>query len=116
MFYYIFYEALFRNYASQFPLLKALNVFKYVTFRTAYAAVNVPYLAMTARVSADSGDRAFVAGIRMLFGTAAAVVIALSTVSVGRWLTGSTASQAYFAAAALFAAIVGVKALESECP
>jgi len=77
----------------------------HLLFRTAYAAVNVPYLAMTARVSADAGDRAFVAGIRMLFGTAAAVVIALSTVSVGRWLTGSTASQAYFAAAALFAAI-----------
>ncbi|HKC88822.1 MAG TPA: phospho-N-acetylmuramoyl-pentapeptide-transferase, partial [Blastocatellia bacterium] len=39
MFYYIFYEALYRKYASQLPLLKALNVFQYVTFRTAYAAI-----------------------------------------------------------------------------
>jgi len=77
----------------------------HLLFRTAYAAVNVPYLAMTARVSADGGDRAFVAGMRMLFGTAAAVVIALCTVPVGRWLTGSTASQAYFGAAVLFAAM-----------
>jgi Na+/melibiose symporter-like transporter len=77
----------------------------HLLFRTAYAAVNVPYLAMTARVSADGGDRAFVAGMRMLFGTAAAVLIALCTVPVGRWLTGSTASQAYFAAAILFAVI-----------
>jgi GPH family glycoside/pentoside/hexuronide:cation symporter len=77
----------------------------HLLFRTAYAAVNVPYLAMTARVSADPGDRAFVAGMRMIFGTAAAVFIALSTVPVGRWLTGSTASQAYFGAAALFATI-----------
>jgi len=77
----------------------------HLLFRTAYAAVNVPYLAMTARVSADGNDRAFVAGMRMLFGTAAAVVIALCTVPLGRWLTGSTASQAYFAAAILFAAI-----------
>ena len=77
----------------------------HLLFRTAYAAVNVPYLAMTARVSADGGDRAFVAGMRMLFGTAAAVVIALCTVPVGRWLTGSTASQAYFGAAILFAII-----------
>ena len=77
----------------------------HLLFRTAYAAVNVPYLAMTARVSADGGDRAFVAGMRMLFGTAAAVLIALCTVPVGRWLTGSTASQSYFGAAALFAAI-----------
>jgi GPH family glycoside/pentoside/hexuronide:cation symporter len=60
---------------------------------------------MTARISADPGDRAFVAGMRMLFGTAAAVAIALCTVPVGRWLTGSTASEAYFGAAILFAVI-----------
>jgi len=77
----------------------------HLLFRTAYAAVNVPYLAMTARISADPGDRAFVAGMRMMFGTAAAVMIALATVPVGRWLTGSTASQAYFGAAVLFAII-----------
>lgn len=77
----------------------------HLLFRTAYAAVNVPYLAMTARISADPNDRAFVAGMRMLFGTAAAVAIALTTIPVGRWLTGSTASQAYFGAAILFAAI-----------
>ena len=82
----------------------------HLLFRTAYAAVNVPYLAMTARISADAGDRAFVAGMRMLFGTAAAVMIALATVPVGRWLTGSTASQAYFGAAVLFA-IIGVAIL-----
>ncbi len=77
----------------------------HLLFRTAYAAVNVPYLAMTARISADPGDRAFVAGMRMLFGTAAAVVVALCTVPIGRWLTGSTASEAYFGAAVLFAVI-----------
>jgi GPH family glycoside/pentoside/hexuronide:cation symporter len=70
--------------------------------------VNVPYLAMTARISADPGDRAFVAGMRMLFGTAAAVLVALCTVPVGRWLTGSTASQAYFGAAILFATVGGI--------
>src|SRR5262245_11297168 len=39
MFYYLFYELLYRKYASQAPLLKVLNVFQYVTFRTAYAAI-----------------------------------------------------------------------------
>lgn len=77
----------------------------HILFRTAYAAFNVPYLAMTARISADPGDRAFVAGMRMLFGTTAAVLVALATVPVGRWLTGSTASEAYFGAAILFAVI-----------
>lgn len=77
----------------------------HLLFRTAYAAANVPYLAMTARITADPGDRAFVAGMRMLFGTAAAVIVALGTVPAGRWLTGSNAAQAYLGAAALFAVI-----------
>jgi len=46
MFYYIFYEALFRKYSSQFPLLRALNVFQYVTFRTAYAAITALALSL----------------------------------------------------------------------
>ena len=77
----------------------------HLLFRTFYAGVNVPYLAMTARISADPGDRAFVAGMRMMFGTAAAVIVALGTVPLGRWLTGSGAAQAYFGAAMVFAAV-----------
>src|SRR5512145_1670301 len=46
MFYYIFYEALYRKYASQLPLLKALNVFQYQTFRTAYAAITALTLSL----------------------------------------------------------------------
>jgi sugar (glycoside-pentoside-hexuronide) transporter len=75
----------------------------HLLFRTAYAGTNVPYLAMTARISADRGDRAFVAGMRMLFGTTAQVIVALYTVGVGKWLTGSSSAEAYFGAAVLFA-------------
>jgi len=77
----------------------------HLLFRTFYAGVNVPYLAMSARISPDPGDRAFVAGSRMMFGTAAAVMVALCTVPVGRWLTGSSTAQAYLGAAALFAVV-----------
>src|SRR5690348_6869093 len=83
----------------------AIILTAHLLFRTAYAGVNLPYLAMTARISADPGDRAFVAGMRMLFGTAAAVTVALATVPVGRWLTGSSAAEAYFGAAILFAVL-----------
>ena len=76
-----------------------------ILFRTAYAATNVPYLAMTARVSADETDRAFVSGLRMLFGTAAQVTVALTTLPMGRWLTGSSAAEAYLGAAAVFAVV-----------
>jgi Na+/melibiose symporter-like transporter len=74
-----------------------------ILFRTAYAATNVPYLAMTARVSPDQGDRALVAGLRMLFGTAAAVTVALGTLRLGHWLTASSAARAYLGAAMVFA-------------
>jgi len=78
----------------------------HLLFRTAYAAVNVPYLAMSARISSDSRDRAFVAGMRMLFGTLAAIAVALGTVPVGEWLTGSrNPADAYLGAAMLFALI-----------
>jgi sugar (glycoside-pentoside-hexuronide) transporter len=77
----------------------------HLLFRTAYAGVNVPYLAMTARISADAQDRAFVAGMRMLFGTAAAVTVALTTVPLGSWIAGARLADAYFAAAAVFAGV-----------
>jgi sugar (glycoside-pentoside-hexuronide) transporter len=80
----------------------------HLLFRTFYAGVNVPYLAMTARISADPGDRAFVAGTRMMFGTAASVVVAVSTVPLGRWLMGASAASAYFGAAVLFACVGAV--------
>src|ERR671912_1885880 len=41
MIYYIFYELLYRNLAggSESYFVKALNVFQYVTFRTAYSTI-----------------------------------------------------------------------------
>ncbi|MEG3181550.1 MFS transporter [Sphingomonas sp. LT1P40] len=96
----------------------------HIAFRTAYAFVNVPYLAMSARVSADSGDRAFVAGMRMLSGTLAAVVVALGTVPVGGMLLGAgAAADAYLGAALLFAIVgalilawVGLSYREADVP
>jgi phospho-N-acetylmuramoyl-pentapeptide-transferase len=48
MFYYLFYEVLYRKYgvASQSPWLEALNVFRYVTFRTAFAAITALLLGL----------------------------------------------------------------------
>jgi sugar (glycoside-pentoside-hexuronide) transporter len=96
----------------------------HIAFRTAYAFINLPYLAMSARVSADSGDRAYVAGMRMLAGTLAAVVVALGTVPLGGMLLGTkAAADAYLGAAMLFAvagavilAWVGLSYREADVP
>ena len=45
----------------------------HLLFRALYAFVNIPYSAMTARITGDSGQRALISGLRMLFGTAAAL-------------------------------------------
>lgn len=96
----------------------------HILFRTLYALVNVPYLAMSARISADSRDRAFVAGLRMLSGTGAAILVALGTLPIGGWLygDGNTAS-AYLGAAIIFAImgsvilfIVGATFREADVP
>ena len=39
MIYYIFYELIFGHFKDQWPIVRALNVFQYVTFRTAWAAI-----------------------------------------------------------------------------
>lgn len=95
----------------------------HLVFRTVYALVNVPYLAMSARVSIDSADRAFVAGCRMLLGTLAAVLVAFFTVPLGRWLSGSGGAEGYAASAAVFAAagsvllaVVGASYREGAMP
>lgn len=81
-------------------------------FRTAYALVNLPYLALSARVSGDSGDRALIAGLRMLFGTAALLAVTLGTAPIGRWLGAVPASSGtYFRASMVFAAIATAQLL-----
>ena len=64
-----------------------------------------PISRMSARISPSSSDRAFVAGMRMMFGTGAVVLVALATVPLGRTLTGSIGAHAYFASALVFAVV-----------
>jgi GPH family glycoside/pentoside/hexuronide:cation symporter len=62
---------------------------------------------MTARISADAADRALVAGSRMLFGTTAAVIVALTSVPLGRLLTGTDDPKRTYVAAAMLFALIG---------
>src|SRR5260370_37665057 len=47
MIYYLFYELIYGRFKDQdWYLVKALNVFQYVTFRTAYASVTAMLIAL----------------------------------------------------------------------
>lgn len=84
----------------------ALILVAHLSFRTVYAVVNVPYSALTARVTDDSRDRASIAGLRMIFGTLAAVVVALGMQPIAaRTGGGPDRPGGYVLAAVLFAAV-----------
>lgn len=79
----------------------------HLAFRTLYALVNIPFAALSARISQDSRERSQIAAARMLFGTGASMLVALVTRSLARTAQGSmTAAHGYLIAAATFA-IVG---------
>lgn len=44
MLYWLLYQVVFLNYAKQYPVLSPLNVFRYVTFRTAFASLTALFL------------------------------------------------------------------------
>src|SRR5947209_14158347 len=46
MLYWLLYQGLFVNYAKQYPFLSPLNVFRYVTFRTAFASLTALFLSI----------------------------------------------------------------------
>lgn len=89
--------------ARGLPLI-LIVVAAHLAFRTLYAAVNVPYVALLAEVARTSGDRSRVAGLRMIFGAGAAVLVSVLTVRV----TGTSARGAaggFLLVAAVFAAV-----------
>jgi len=51
----------------------------HMLFRTLYVAVNVPYAALTVRIAPDSASRSRIAGLRMILGASAALIVALGT-------------------------------------
>lgn len=51
----------------------------HMLFRTLYVAANVPYAALTVRIAPDSASRARIAGLRMILGACAALIVAMAT-------------------------------------
>ena len=51
----------------------------HMLFRTLYVAVNVPYAALTVRIAPDSASRSRIAGLRMILGASAALIVAMGT-------------------------------------
>ena len=74
----------------------------HMLFRTLYVAVNVPYAALTVRIAPDSASRSRIAGLRMILGASAALIVALSTQA---WI--GAAPRIGYAIAAIGFGVVG---------
>jgi len=57
-----------------------------IAFRIGYSVVSIPYTALFARVTRDSGERAELAGLRMVFATLSAVFISALTLYLAQHL------------------------------
>ena len=58
----------------------------HLAFRTLYAGVSIPYAALFARITKDSTQRGDMAGVRMVFGTLAAIAVAALTLPLAQAL------------------------------
>lgn len=84
----------------------ALVVFATVThilFRTLFAAVNMPFLALSAVLTDDSGERGVLAGIRMVAGAGAGLFSALVTLKLVAVFGGG--QPGFLATAIVFGAV-----------
>lgn len=81
--------------------LAAFALIGHMLFRTLYVAVNVPYAALTVRIAPDSASRSRIAGLRMILGASAALIVAKGT----QFAIGYSPQIGYAAAAVAFGAV-----------
>lgn len=96
------------DWSAAMPLRPGLFLLMNILFRTAYAAVNLPYLALSARLSRDRAAQSLLSGLRMLGGILAGVIVADFTVPMGRLLAQGHIAYRYMSVAGLFAAIATI--------
>jgi len=77
----------------------------HVVFRVAYTAVSIPFTSLNARVTDSSGERATLAGFRMMFATLAGLTVASMTQPMVAALGAGDAARGFTLTAAVFALI-----------
>jgi len=82
----------------------------HMLFRTLYVAVNVPYAALTVRIAPDSASRSRIAGLRMILGASAALIVAVGTqacIGVAPRIGYAIAAVAFGAVGTMLLLVVG---------
>ncbi|MEO0981268.1 MAG: MFS transporter [Pseudomonadota bacterium] len=77
----------------------------HVVFRTCYTVVSIPYTALSANMTRDSGERGALAGVRMFFATLGGLFTVLMTLPLSATLGGGDLKTGFFYVAAIYAVI-----------
>ena len=77
----------------------------HMLFRTMYTVVGMPYLALSAAMTADSGERGTLAAFRMVGATACGLFVAFSTLKLAEALGGGDAMRGFLLTAILYGTI-----------
>lgn len=85
--------------------LMAFMLASHVMLRTAYAAVSIPYSALSARLTSSTATRTTIAGFRMIFAMCAGIVVAYFTQPIVNAAGTADPARGFELAAAVFSAI-----------
>lgn len=95
--------AMFWPTGLQGPALALFCLIAHIMFRTIYTVVNIPYVALSARMTADSMDRSRLAGARMMFAILTGLLLAAVTLPLVKQLGGN--SQGFLRVSLVYALI-----------
>lgn len=99
------FAALYYKPAADGLALTGIVLGTHLVFRLMYAAVSIPYLSLTARVTQSSEERSSLAGFRMMFATMGGLTVSFVTQPLVAWMGQGDAAKGFFYVACTLAAI-----------
>lgn len=95
----------FHNPGFEGGLLAVYVLFAHIIFRTAYTVVNIPYSALSARITQSTEVRNSLAAWRISLATIGSAFVAYSTLKLVEYFGQGDASTGFFLTAALYAGL-----------
>lgn len=83
----------------------AVTAITHVIFRTCYTVVSIPYTALSANMTRDSGERGALAGVRMMFATAGGLFTVFLTLPLALQLGGGDLRTGFFWVSVIYACV-----------
>ena len=99
------FVAMFYVHALSGTALVAVTFAFHLLFRTAYALVNIPFVALSAELSADSHERSQIASYRIVNATLAALVVAGATLPLAGMFGRGDLKAGFFLVSIVYATV-----------